>query len=127
MARCVECGLIALRNVSTGELIEVDDDFRKWRKVTTLPAFDRQIEQYPRCVALAFDLVGECEDAAQRQATATALGEFTDWAQWLRPILEKDRPCKEFAEWRPGSSPKEHRDMVDRQRLLEVQRKREDD
>ncbi|MDA1218793.1 MAG: hypothetical protein O2909_05060, partial [Chloroflexi bacterium] len=42
-------------------------------------------------------------------------------------IFTKSRRCPSWVEWIPGYSPKEHREMMDRQRLLEFQAKREDD
>jgi hypothetical protein len=42
-------------------------------------------------------------------------------------VLSEDRECPSWNYWQQGFTPKEHREMIDRQRLLEFQTKREDD
>jgi hypothetical protein len=41
--------------------------------------------------------------------------------------IQEERECPDFTEWHPGFTPKEHQEMLDRQRLLEWQAEREDD
>jgi hypothetical protein len=42
------------------------------------------------------------------------------------PVAAEERKCAEFCEWRQGFSPKEHREMVDREELRRWQADRED-
>ena len=42
-------------------------------------------------------------------------------------VIGKDRDCKDdFVRWRQGFSPKEHREMMDRERMLRWQAEREE-
>ena len=40
-------------------------------------------------------------------------------------VLQKERDCSSFREWRRGSSPREHREMMDREKMLKWQEERE--
>ena len=45
----------------------------------------------------------------------------------LLDLLQRERECAEFTPWYQGFTPKEHEEMLDRQRLREWQAKREDE
>jgi hypothetical protein len=42
-------------------------------------------------------------------------------------LLQRDRECAEFTTWHQGFTPKEHREISDRERLREWQAQREDE
>jgi len=46
-------------------------------------------------------------------------------AEELLSLLQSERDCAEFTPWCQGFTPKEHQEMLDRQRLLEWQAERE--
>ena len=39
-------------------------------------------------------------------------------------VIGRDRNCISFTKWQQGASPKEHREMIDREKLLEFQENR---
>jgi hypothetical protein len=43
----------------------------------------------------------------------------------VKAIVQRDNDCKEFTDWQQGFTPKEHREILDRQRQLDFQVKRE--
>jgi hypothetical protein len=40
-------------------------------------------------------------------------------------IIQQERICSEFIKWIPGSTPKEHREMMDRERMLQREDRRD--
>ncbi|MFH1140790.1 MAG: hypothetical protein V1724_03765 [Chloroflexota bacterium] len=41
-------------------------------------------------------------------------------------LITRERECAEWAQWHQGATPKEHREMMDRQRMIEREEKREE-
>ncbi len=128
---CEKCGFLALRNRLTGLLDEAPQEYR-WRaeiptisrqnlpQVRSLGAPDREYPYtgVPLCLVRAYPLHNEFTD--QNHASG---GEIFG-------TLTTDRNCadrKLFTPWQQGFTPKEHREMLDRKQLLELQTKREDD
>jgi hypothetical protein len=35
-------------------------------------------------------------------------------------VINKERNCKQWVKWQPESSPKEHREMIDRERQRKI-------
>ena len=46
--------------------------------------------------------------------------------QGICSAIQKERDCNQFTEWRQGSTPKEHQEMIDREARLKWQAERED-
>jgi len=127
MPKCAECGFFSLRNRLTGNLDEMDADFRrtgnpphreipvvggagnKFALVDTTP-----YRHVPVCFAQSVDLAKECP------GTEELLAKYKDWpAELVLEVITKDRPeCEgKFTPWQQGFAPKEHREMLDRQEL----------
>ena len=137
MARCTDCGFISLRNRLTGDLDEMDADFRKTGNPPhrELPAVGGMGNKFtlvdttpyrhvPICFAMAVDL-GE-----DRGGSSELRDRYRDWsADSMLGVIIKERPeCEgKFTEWRQGSTPKEHREMLDRKWMMDRQQIREDE
>ena len=121
MVKCSECGYLAIRNKHTWNL---DEAGREYRDIGALPLIYDEIgrnqhnihEQQPICFARADDLKGEFdEETKNHNNTRSALN-----------VLMKDRVCTECIDWQQGFTPKEHREMSDREKMLKWQSDRED-
>jgi hypothetical protein len=129
MVRCADCGFLSLRHRETRELREAEADYRttgeippmveaRWGTSTRDPAF------MPRP---AYEAVPLC---FPRKIN------FADLLLWdAQPgdraaVFEAERDCRRedggFVPWEQGFTPKEHREMLDRQKMLDWQASRED-
>jgi hypothetical protein len=123
MVKCEDCGFLALRNQITGLLDEASQEYRWRAEVPTLrnpnatgvqkdfsSFFISPYTGVPICLVRAYPLHNEF--ANQEQATNKEI--FN--------LLVKERHCDErglFTPWQQSFTPKEHREMLDRQKLLE--------
>ena len=129
MVKCADCGFLALRDRNDGSLAEADSEYR----ITGSPMARERYKAGPICLMQAHDLnhaVREAyEECGKGMSTATT---FTEW--YLRgadpddllitaSVIGKERCCPEFTKWLQGSTPKEHREMLDRQWRMDRQRK----
>jgi hypothetical protein len=135
MAKCVECGFLSLRNVETRALDEAEETFRKDGKTVSVErsypqeigmarfiteeAISRYVhEKLPICFA------GSCDLRAL--ISELVADKECDIYEGIKTITHENRECDLFAEWRQGSTPKEHQEMIDRQAMLKYQAERED-
>ena len=131
MVKCADCGFLSLRNQYTGTLDEAPEGFRADGAAPSLR--DRQAkgvqsilgdmgymfpwEDVPICFARAFPLVDEV-----RWDQGNVIPEA------VKEAVEKPRKCPPagvklgFTKWSQGFTPKEHRDIMDRERMLRWQR-----
>lgn len=118
MVKCADCGFISVRGVANGELLEADDEYRRFAKILTINPFGNEFRprhtQFPICFAM-IDLREELDKERQN-------GNDDKGCTWN--VIHKDRNCGEFTKWRQGLNPKEHREMLDRQWQLEQEEKR---
>lgn len=94
-------------------LLEVDGLFRDKGQIS-----NSNYWQVPaQCYVDKRDFVAdfEAEKLKLEPAELQLADENLIWAD----VFRSEYPCKEFTEWHRGASPKEHREMVDRDRLLE--------
>lgn len=112
MVKCVECGYLAARNVSNRGLDEVEDLFRdKGMPPAIYDASGHNPHQgwnpTPLCFSRCYDLIDEVSrlGMAESQKCIAVLSVITD-----------DRQCSSFTKWHRGSTPKEHQEMMDRER-----------
>lgn len=129
--RCETCGFLALRNRITGLLDEAPQEYR-WR--AEIPKFrnpsvkgiqpimssfyDYPYSGIPICLVRAYPLHNEFTN--QEQATEKE----------IFGTLEKERDCADrglFTAWKQGFTPKEHREMLDRQLMIEREDRRDKD
>ena len=115
MVKCGDCGFLALRNEAAGQLLEADLPYRR----AAMPSPSGIAQAIPLC----FERCRDFEvDASARIDRFIQSGRFFVFPQDnMRELLFEDIECESFIRWRMGNSPKEHREMLDRQRLLEWQ------
>ncbi len=116
MVKCANCGFLAIRNSQTRELMEVEPVIREeGRRRSILPGF-RYTWGYetPVCFMNAYNLWDETGDL--NKATSES----------IQATIQKERECKAFVTWQHGYTPKEHKEMLDRQEMLKWQAARED-
>ena len=137
MARCIDCGFLATRETETRQLAEVDGEFRR----TGLPALAIGSGRYyrsarvPVCFAQSVDLQAEILEYQTNSGEVFAsspndpdrerrLDSFPP--ERVLELLEVERPLCDsshaFTKWQQGFTPKEHREMLDRESLLERER-----
>mgnify|MGYP001618254105 CR=1 FL=1 len=139
MVKCAACGFLTLRNDYTGELDEVDSTFRQSGdpparrrpdppgrlEQSTDAIFDKPYLLMPICFVRAWNLFEEF-NLGPNPGYATLAPDLV----WK--VITKPRPCANsesklgFVKWEQGFTPKEHREMLDRERLLKLQFDRED-
>jgi hypothetical protein len=121
MVKCSECGFLAARDIDTRRLDEVEKAFRESgsppvRYVSGRNQYVGQ-ERVPICFVQAYDLKQEIEIARGSDAMN---------ATWVHFVINQDRECQPFMEWQQGFTPKEHREMLDREAMLKWQTEREE-
>ena len=114
--KCVDCGFIAARNFQTRSLDEVEKAFRDSGEPKLIRSLQAQAhnwgadipkdEPYPICFKSKYDLIAEVQ----------AMGGHIP--SDVRSIIQLERDCDSFVEWRQGFTPKEHQDMQDREDML---------
>ncbi|MFC1968596.1 hypothetical protein ACFLVX_04335 [Chloroflexota bacterium] len=129
MVKCAECGFLTIRDITTGHLVEVDDAYRMEGRVREIGAY-RGYQKTPICFAMAWNLMPEVEQAAQKQSK----DQSDDSEKYVLRAIQKDRICppegKElgFTDYQQGFTPKEHREMLDRKEWRDWQeRQRKED
>jgi cation transport ATPase len=125
MVKCVDCGFLAARNIKTRDLEEVEQLFRDigspvWIGTKEDPKGVPVHERMPLCFMRAYDLILEMEQA-QEHPINRAIN-----AAEVQSVIGRDRNCAYFRRWLQGVSPKEHREMMDREKMLEWQAGREE-
>jgi hypothetical protein len=71
----------------------------------------------PKCFVNATDFEYECLERTTGENTPE---------QTLLMVIKRDRECSQYRDWVQGFTPKEHREMIDAERLRQWQAKRED-
>ena len=130
--KCVDCGYLAVRDLETRELGEAERDemgnfvFANIRKLASggdltggrlvyLPKDDS-----PICFARASNLKSEYGAKPHESSL------LNTWQAKIQEVLIRERDCSDFTDWIPGFIPKEHREMIDREKMLKWQSERED-
>ena len=124
MAKCAECGFLVARNIRTKEMEEVDSIFREeglpeiieWDMSNPIAQPIYRQEMLPLCFARAYDLRAEFKKVA---------GEDDPDHKSVICVINEERQCEPFVEWQQESSPKEHREMLDRQWRLDYEARRD--
>jgi len=121
--KCTDCGFLAFRTSPFREwglphLAEADQDVRN----AGYNSKNDLYEYSPICFMREATFMKEKREIP-----------INSWPPVVKEMLTRKRCCSEFTEWQQGSSPKEHREMLDRQwmldrqdRLDQEQRERED-
>jgi hypothetical protein len=123
MVKCHDCGLLATRNNDTGQWEEVDQ-----RQRTTGQGQIRGDDAgYPReatwqfsrpvCILQVFDLASEYTQESSKSDSPINSA--------IALMLQRERDCESFTKWQIGFSPKEHREMIDREWMRKYQEEHE--
>jgi len=111
MAKCSECGFLAVRNTKSRQLEETEQDIRETGVIERLFDDSERVHEigsgYPRyepplCFIGAIDL-------------RTETGKYGEGTQErIKSAINEERECGSFTQWQQGFTPKEHREMIDR-------------
>lgn len=131
MVKCADCGFLA-QHIFRGPIpqgfIDIEEQPRKTGVLPHAPfgfhaigELDRTPEKldgdnFPTCFVRSFDLGQEVNERIGHGDVLNA----------VKDIIQKERICDHFIKWERGFTPKEHREMMDRARLLKWQIDRED-
>jgi len=128
MAKCSECGFLTLRDKTSGLLVEVIDDYRVSGRIPSYIRAFKEQHNWPICFVMVYDLFPEVQQAASKQFHEKA----DDWSPYVLGVITKERICPRienvfgFVKYHQGFTPKEHREMMDREQMLKWQAKREE-
>jgi hypothetical protein len=109
MVKCENCGFLSVRSAANSELIEASSSFRQGG-VNKPPAIPR-----PVC------LIGA--QPIEDEYTQLARAEQKDFRGVMLKVIGKERDCQGFTSWQQGSSPKEHKEMIDEREARDWRRK----
>ena len=112
MVRCQDCGFLAPRNRQTRELVEVEGDVRHERNSLRNIRTDHVIPGTGNLPTI-YEIVPVCFMQIANFA------EEMVGVQEAAAAISKERDCQAFTPWRQGSTPKEHREMLDRKWMLQ--------
>ncbi len=122
MVKCADCGFLAARNRTTRELDEAEGLFREYG--TAPIVYDKTgrnpyagWEQILVCFARSHDLGGEVAEFGAKDGQKNIAVHY---------VINQDRECKSFTKWSQGSTPKEHREMMDREEWRKWREDREE-
>jgi len=124
--KCADCGFLAIRNKETRNLEEVEYESRQNGKIHTgiyhyLPTCFEMVVNFP-------DEIDKLKQLPRYQEQKNSMGEII-WPQYdvmISETINAERECQFFAHWQQGFTPKEHRDMLDREWQQKHQEERED-
>jgi hypothetical protein len=116
---CDTCGFLVMRVWGDTVFYEATQEYRE--KGVDVGASGSS-SRPPLCIVLAARLDKEVEEHTRERAGPNMSNTEYD----LLPIIQKpDRDCSKWRKWEQGFSPKEHREMMDRQWMLNMEDKRD--
>ncbi len=113
--RCQDCGFLAVQDRFSRGLIETERSMRETGEPPIHPQWKIEwVERTPICFVQAFPLHREAKGLPAHNG-------FLD-------VIQRERDCKPFAAWQQGSSPQDHKDMIDarEQRQWQDEQRRKD-
>ena len=121
MGKCADCGYLSVRNKDDYSLGEPSINFReKGQVATTWDDKGRNPHSLHEPIPLCF---------ARQPYLASATEKIKDKKnpfKEVRDVIQENNDCKEFTHWQQGFTPKEHREMIDRERMTKWQTEREE-
>lgn len=115
MAKCSECGFLAIWNKNERSFSEAYQEFRKAAPYEDLLMFNAVV---PSCFVRRLNLEAETwENDSISQLPTLELK--------IKAILDEPRSCDGFTPWLQGFHPKEHKQMLLNEAMLESQRAHE--
>lgn len=121
MVKCSECGFLASRNLQTRQLEETEPEIRSEGALSIAWNTEKPFNTYepPICFMQVSDF------KAIPYSLQFVLQRDEEKKKVLSEI-QRERECKSFTTWIPGSTPKEHQEMIDREARLRWQTEREE-
>ena len=123
MVKCADCGYLSVRSRVDHSLGDATIDFRE-RGAVPNRTDDRGMNPNPLHEKIPLCFAGQTYlgDAIKNVNTKSNLNDE------VKTIINKEIDCKEFTKWRQGFTPKEHREMIDREGMQkrEEERRRND-
>ena len=126
MVKCADCGFLAIRLVSTGQLGEVNRDYegKVFFDIFDTHGVPPIFGNAPICFARKYDLVNEYFLALNEKRESKF--NSTDLYLLVQGVLWKERVCDGFTKWQTGFTAKEIQEMMDREKREKWQADRED-
>jgi hypothetical protein len=118
MVKCSDCGFLAVRDMRSRQLVEMEQGYRIKGQSPQVIDFSPHFNIYdePRCFVRAFDL----REEVKKDTRQCSLQEK------ILSVINCNRNCKSFTKWHQGFTPKEHQEMIDRESMLKRQADIED-
>lgn len=129
--KCNDCGFLALqfRWAHGKGLAEANQDFRNTGSPGLIGNSEYELDGRPICFVRRWNLsehimrmvknkTGDPESASRHA--------LNPMPQEALDVIVEERECNEWTQWHQGSSPKEHQEMLDRDRMLQWQASREE-
>lgn len=109
--RCDKCGFLAIRQKWTRQILEADDDYRISAEPPRNDEGDENCENIPVCFIGRRDLREEIRTQEAKIVENDILA-----------VIQQERVCVDFEAWIRGLTPKEHLEMLDREKWRAWQR-----
>jgi hypothetical protein len=115
MVKCAECGFLATRRLWSHELVEAAAPYRDEGQQPTDPQNRNfySCELVPVCAVQRRNFV----ERLLRQGRTTQIGQDELTREEVRAALLEEYDCAQWTVWHQGFTPKEHREMLDRQSM----------
>ena len=135
MVKCVDCGFLSYRNLTDRSLVEAESQFRETGEVPqpSYPTRESMSEHTfgtgggfglaPICFARAVNLPDEA-GISEKEGELITLN--NPYVEGILKTIAAGRRCSAFTPWQQGATPKDHREILDRQWMQEYQAERED-
>jgi hypothetical protein len=110
VAKCAECGFLAVRHSETRKLEEAEKAFRE-RGTIPIVGMGRPYQRHesmPLCFMGSYDLRDECNKRAKKGNPNQ---------KTILEVIQEERQCGSFTKWQLGFTPKEHKEMLDSEKM----------
>jgi hypothetical protein len=125
--RCIDCGFLATRKLDTRQLEEVEREYDNTRHQTyTVIGEQGRIEDFTLGYGAPVCFVGQVNLHAEYPKYPKNFLNAGISESQINLALKLDRECDAFTKWKQGFTPKEHREMMDREWMQKHQDEREE-
>jgi hypothetical protein len=103
MAKCAQCGFLAVWDLRNTQFQEASE----WFRAHGVPEHvqENRAAYQAKCFVQADDLIKEVPQSP---------GRGTEYTQAILSAIKRDRNCSVATPWKQGFHPKEHQEMIDR-------------
>lgn len=120
MVKCADCGFLASRDIETRQLEETEQEIRSKGQLVPSPNTGKPIHKYEHPICFM-------QSKEYKAFPYTSRSILTLDREDIRSEILRERDCKEFTAWQQGFTPKEHREMMDRKIISQIEDKRKKD